>query len=107
MIAVFRNDRFDHNTVARHPFFDDAGREFRHLDAGTFSARTFFAFGHAHEPLGRLAVQHFAGVIADPPGFFAAARAVSFAGNDFFDARQILWQWLAAWMRLSLARLGE
>ena len=51
------------------------GAEFGHPHLRTFSARTFFALGHAHEPLGRLPIQHFARVVADQPAVAPPQRA--------------------------------
>jgi hypothetical protein len=69
-----------------------------------FSARTFFAFGYAHEPLGRFSVQHFAGVVTDHARFATAIFAVRLAGDHFFDAWQAFRQRLAARMRFAFAR---
>jgi hypothetical protein len=102
VIAIILHNGVDYHRVLANPFAT--------MRSGSGAAVTsialassFLAFGHPHEITRRLDIQLLAFVVADHGSFLTAGCECALdAANRVGDARQILRQWIAARIRLTL-----
>src|SRR5664279_737622 len=109
-VTILVHHGVDDHSIRDQRLGDDALWHGRNRDALLFAlpAGALFALGDAHEVHGSSHVEHFALLIADDSGLFAAAAADALlgrAGDDLLDALQMRWQRLAAWMLALLVLL--